>query len=71
MIAVPGSPEPARHYSMAGSAELFKRELLAQAEAGLRFHRLIQVMQLRRSCGVGPFEGTVSVRVPSRYAKGI
>lgn len=67
MIVIPGEPEPG-HVRLATS-ELFKRILIDQIESGLRFHRLMKVMALRRSCGVEPGVSTISVRLPPRLAK--
>lgn len=67
MIVIPGEPSHVRN--TLATSELFKRILIDEIESGLRFHRLMKVMELRRSCGVEPGVSTISVRLPPRLAK--
>jgi hypothetical protein len=49
--------------------EWVQREIIRVVEARLRFYKLIQIQELRRSCGVESKGSTLQVNVPQRYRK--
>lgn len=72
MIVVPGEPEPKPRNSLLSTA-YFQRYMVDRLntilESRARYDGWQRVRKLRESCGMPPTQVTVSVRLPSRYAK--
>lgn len=67
MIIIPGEPEPKPANSLL-TTDLFRGLLHRIAKNSLRFHQMMRIAELRRSCSVtGSNEARVSVRLPYRY----
>lgn len=69
MILIPGEPEPKTQGNSLLSAGMFKHDIESVLKNSLRLETLRKIHELRKSCGVEPVQGTVSVRIPFRYVK--
>lgn len=72
MIIIPGEPEPKPRNSLLSTAyfhQYMVDRLNTILENQARYDGWQRVRKLRESCGIEPAGCTVSVRVPSRYAK--